>query len=344
MLGEVQTPAAGAPSLVLLVAEGYATGASLHEATGRPVAVAFDAGNLVHVARELRRLHPAALLLICADNDTATEATTGRNPGREAGSKAAQQAGAALTWPDGLPEGASDFNDLHAHAGLDAVRQRVEAAIADALAEGESEKPDKAPKRERNGQGRGAADAGPDEAASGPRDRFRVDDSGVLFDPPGDEGGGPRRVCDALHAVAIARDAMGNQASMLLTFNTQFGEARQWLMPLTMLAGDGAAYRSELLGQGFMCPVDGNRRRWLTEYLQSRRPTELVRLTDRVGWHGTAYVLPRETLGETGDERIMFHQSGIPLEASFQQRGTTAQWRERVGKYCEGNSRLTLAV
>jgi len=32
-------------ALVLLLAEGYATGATLHEATGRPVAVAFDASN-----------------------------------------------------------------------------------------------------------------------------------------------------------------------------------------------------------------------------------------------------------------------------------------------------------
>ncbi|RYF65173.1 MAG: toprim domain-containing protein, partial [Comamonadaceae bacterium] len=39
---------------VLLVAEGYATAASLHQATGRPVAVAFDAGNLAHVAKALR--------------------------------------------------------------------------------------------------------------------------------------------------------------------------------------------------------------------------------------------------------------------------------------------------
>lgn len=39
---------------VLLIAEGYATAASLHQATGRPVAVAFDAGNLAHVAKALR--------------------------------------------------------------------------------------------------------------------------------------------------------------------------------------------------------------------------------------------------------------------------------------------------
>jgi putative DNA primase/helicase len=47
----------GASRTALLLAEGYAT-ASLHEATGHPVAVAFDAGNLVHVAKALRALYP----------------------------------------------------------------------------------------------------------------------------------------------------------------------------------------------------------------------------------------------------------------------------------------------
>lgn len=37
----------------VLLAEGYATAASLRQATGLPVAVAFDAGNLLHVARAL---------------------------------------------------------------------------------------------------------------------------------------------------------------------------------------------------------------------------------------------------------------------------------------------------
>ena len=72
---------------VLLIGEGFATCASVFEATGRSVAVAFDAGNLAPVARDLRRLHPAALLVLLADNDRATEATTGRNPGREADRK-----------------------------------------------------------------------------------------------------------------------------------------------------------------------------------------------------------------------------------------------------------------
>jgi putative DNA primase/helicase len=38
----------------VLIAEGYATAASVHEATGRPVVVAFDAHNLKPVAELFR--------------------------------------------------------------------------------------------------------------------------------------------------------------------------------------------------------------------------------------------------------------------------------------------------
>ncbi len=114
-------------------------------------------------------------------------------------------------------------------------------------------------------------------------------------------------------------------------------------MPLAMLAGDGAEYRRELLAQGFMVPTDTNRRRWLTDYLQSRQPGELVRIVDRVGWHGRAYVLPRETLGDDGGERILF-QSEAPTEGTFEARGNLAQWQERIARLCVGNSRLAFAA
>lgn len=54
---------------VLLVAEGYATAATLHEATGLPVAVAFDANNLMPVAQALAKAFRGVRLLICADDD-----------------------------------------------------------------------------------------------------------------------------------------------------------------------------------------------------------------------------------------------------------------------------------
>lgn len=57
------------PHWIVLVAEGYATAASLYEATGMPVACAFDAGNLVPVAEALRKRYKPVKILICADDD-----------------------------------------------------------------------------------------------------------------------------------------------------------------------------------------------------------------------------------------------------------------------------------
>ncbi len=110
---------------VLIVCEGFATGASLHTATGYTVAVAFNAGNLKDVAVTMRSAYPAAKMLICGDDDKLTEG----NPGRTKANEAARVAGAVAVFPDGLPEGGTDFNDLAMAAGEPAVRAQIEAAI-----------------------------------------------------------------------------------------------------------------------------------------------------------------------------------------------------------------------
>ena len=114
----------GEPGGVLCVAEGYATGASVHEATGYFVAVAFDCGNLPSVAKQLRDMHPTAKIIVCADDDQKTKG----NPGTAAAAKAVKEASALVAIPD-LPEG-GDFNDQHALKGA----QSVADTIADVLA------------------------------------------------------------------------------------------------------------------------------------------------------------------------------------------------------------------
>lgn len=112
----------------LLICEGYSTGASLHEATGHAVAVAFDAGNLKSVAEALRAKYPALRLIICADNDQWGETNTGVIKGTEA----ARSVGGWLTIANirdttGKP---TDFNDLHQLEGIEETRRQVETATA----------------------------------------------------------------------------------------------------------------------------------------------------------------------------------------------------------------------
>lgn len=117
----------GKPQGVLILCEGFATGASIHEASGHAVAVAFNAGNLKAVAVALREKYPNLKMVIAADDDVQT---TG-NPGITKGKEAARAVGGFLAVPDfgdDRPDGATDFNDLHQIDGAVAVADCIKAA------------------------------------------------------------------------------------------------------------------------------------------------------------------------------------------------------------------------
>lgn len=107
---------------VICICEGFATGASVREATAYPVMVAFDAGNLPKVAKIARAKRPESRIIIAADNDTMT---TAGNIGIKKGQEAAGLVSGFCIWPehdDGRP---MDFNDAHALLGLDYVKDRI---------------------------------------------------------------------------------------------------------------------------------------------------------------------------------------------------------------------------
>ncbi len=87
--------AIGRPETVLCICEGYATAASIYEATSHATACAFDAGNLEPVARALRAKFPRLRLILCADNDTETEG----NPGVRYAEAAARAVGGFMAVP-----------------------------------------------------------------------------------------------------------------------------------------------------------------------------------------------------------------------------------------------------
>ena len=120
--------AIGKPDGVLVVCEGFATGASIHEATGHAVAVAFNAGNLQPVAMALASKYPSLRLIVAADDDWQTEG----NPGVTKATEAARAVGCWLATPSFTTERGdkdTDFNDLHRLAGMGAVKSCIAAAV-----------------------------------------------------------------------------------------------------------------------------------------------------------------------------------------------------------------------
>lgn len=119
----------------ILYAEGYATAASLHLATGIPVVMTVDAGNMVTVSQKLKALYPDAPHIILGEDDFTRADNKGLNKAREAAeaingvylipqftdSERAQAVAGSASF--------SDFNDIHTSRGLDAVRDQLASVL-----------------------------------------------------------------------------------------------------------------------------------------------------------------------------------------------------------------------
>ncbi|AWK88591.1 zincin-like metallopeptidase domain-containing protein [Azospirillum thermophilum] len=121
--------AAASPSV--LVAEGYATAATLHRETGLAVAVAFNAGNLGPVAEALRQRYPDKPLVIAGDNDHVNERQGKPNVGREKAEDAAARVGGTVLLPAfRLDDRGTDWNDLARSQGRAVLFEQVSAGLA----------------------------------------------------------------------------------------------------------------------------------------------------------------------------------------------------------------------
>lgn len=131
---------------VILICEGYATGASIFNAMSYsvPVIVAFNAHNLIPVAQSMREQYPNHRIVVCADDDSATalklliaDAQKGNAPkplveyntGIRDANTAAEAVNGVVIAPDFGGKEGTDFNDLAVTVGLSAVTQQIASVI-----------------------------------------------------------------------------------------------------------------------------------------------------------------------------------------------------------------------
>lgn len=118
----------GKPTAVVVVCEGYATGASIQMATGLPCMVAFDRTNLAKVAAVAREKFPDVLVVIAADNDQWVKGNPGVTNAMAAANEVPNCRVAVPQFVDVSSE-PTDFNDLHDLEGLDAVARQIRAVV-----------------------------------------------------------------------------------------------------------------------------------------------------------------------------------------------------------------------
>jgi putative DNA primase/helicase len=298
----------------LILAEGYATAASCHQATGWPAAVCFDAGNLAAASVALRGKYPDIRFIFAGDDDHEKK----DNAGRKAVPAAALAVNGHVVFPRFKdPAGKKDFNDLHQAEGLEVLREQLLEAVKPAQA------------RATNGH---------------TRPGFCTDDKGIwwrTFDKRSEqireEFVGP--------PLSIAADLRGvdqKDWGRLLVFRDRDGHEHRWGMPMSMLAGGCEEMRRELLRLGYPVSTRLEIRSLFNDYIQQAQPAERARSVEKTGWHDRVFVLPERTLGAT-QEDVLF-QTETAATHVYRSSGDLAEWRTEVAHLSRGNSRLMFSL
>lgn len=108
----------GSDSKTIAICEGFATAATIHEATGFDCFIALSCTNLGAIVNKVRGIYPSSQVIIFGDEDTATPG----NPGRTH----AENTGVTCLFPIGdIKERSIDWNDIHVGKGLDEVKKQI---------------------------------------------------------------------------------------------------------------------------------------------------------------------------------------------------------------------------
>ena len=104
----------------ILICEGYATGATLHELTGYTVICAFSCHNLKDVAPKIKKKYPSRRIIVASDNDHDKKG----NPGLTCAQEALKSAGLdGYIYPEGIK--GTDWNDFCLERGPDETEKKI---------------------------------------------------------------------------------------------------------------------------------------------------------------------------------------------------------------------------
>lgn len=162
---------------------------------------------------------------------------------------------------------------------------------------------------------------------------------GVYYAKEGE--GDPGRVCSPLRVTALVRDHNSQNWGRVIEFEDADGVPHRWSLPMSMLGGDGADVRRELMSLGLEFTADSRTRNRLTEYIVGCRPAARAICVQRTGWFDQVFVMPDRAIGKSA-ERVIYQSESSG--GNYAQAGTLDEWRTHVANLCAGNSRLLFAA
>lgn len=219
-----------------------------------------------------------------------------------------------------------DFNDAAKDAGSGAVRSEIQTAL-------------------RKGRGGGKRKSAPNGGDTAARVHYQLNETGVHYVGVTEDGeqAEPVFICSPLKVEAKTRNSQSEEWGRLLTWTDADGHPHQWAAPAEMLVGDPRDFVRQLAAGGVEMASHRNTMQRLLAYIMQERVDERARNVGVPGWHDGRYVLPNGQSFGDGQERLVYQHSG-GLQHHYAAVGSLDDWRREVGRRCQDNSRLLLAV
>jgi putative DNA primase/helicase len=165
--------------------------------------------------------------------------------------------------------------------------------------------------------------------------KFKVDASGVwLHDGSRSE---PELVSSPVYAEAATRDERSEDWGRLLRLTDPDGRNHNLTVPASLLCSESALV-SILMSKGLVLHHK-RAKELLIQHLQ-QPPLKRIRCCAQIGWYKDCFVLPDETFAPAGAEEVRFQTSMSSIFGALTTAGTLDGWRDSVGAWSVGNSRM----
>lgn len=153
-------------------------------------------------------------------------------------------------------------------------------------------------------------------------------------------------LCSYVVVTHYMRDGKSNGWARILKILDKDGVQKEYMMPMSLLAGDGNILKEQLLSLGVLLNFGATHT--LKNYIALSNPKARARAFDKTGWDNNCYILS-ETKIYRPDEKDSRRQERLVLNLKnfapvIEQKGTLEEWQQTLGTYAIGNSRLQMAI
>ncbi len=304
----------------IVLAEGYATAASIFKATGKPVVVCFDCYKLLAAAKNIRQKYPNSRIILAADDDRRrNDGNIGVLKAHEA-AKAVDGYAVRPFWPDlkkANENQASDFNDMANLFGDEAVKRNFE--------------------RRSRPVNRWFPYGTKRAFESHPQKGL------YLIEIAEDLNTTDKRtwLCSPLTVDARVVDATTKDWFHLLTFKDHNQETREEIIPDRLLCRKGTELLETLVDKGLRVTTS-TEKSLIKDFISVARPEKTITQVRRTGWFEKNFVLPNLTVyRDPNPKREIRYALKNTL---YETAGTLQDWQESIARPASGNTRLVFAI